>query len=119
MLVRQNKNAWPNVFREARFIPAVEYINANRIRYQLIAEINKIMQQIDVIITPSFGGNQLLLTNLTGHPAVVVPSGFKENGSPVSITFLGNLYDEAKVLRVAKVFQDVTDFEDKHPPLFE
>ena len=118
LLVRQIKNAWPNVFREARFIPAVEYINANRIRFQLIEEMNQIMQKVDVVITPSFGGNQLLLTNLSGHPAMVVPNGFNENGEPLSITFLANLYDEATLIRVAKAYQDATDFDEKHPPEF-
>ncbi|NOZ45740.1 MAG: amidase [Chlorobi bacterium] len=118
VLVRQIKNAWPNVFREARFIPAVEYINANRIRYRLIEEMDSIMKNFNAIICPSFGGNQLLMTNLSGHPAVVFPNGFKKNGSPVSITIIGNLYDEATILRVAKAFQDATDFEDKHPAKF-
>jgi Asp-tRNA(Asn)/Glu-tRNA(Gln) amidotransferase A subunit family amidase len=118
LLTRQIKNAWPNVFREARFIPAVEYINANRIRYELMEDVNRIMKQVDMLIVPSFGGDQLLLTNLTGHPAVVVPNGFKENGSPTSITFLGNLYDEANILRLAKAYQDITGFEDQHPSKF-
>lgn len=118
LLVRQIKNAWPNAFREARFIPAVEYINANRIRFQLIEEMDKIMQKVDVVITPSFGGNQLLLTNLSGHPAMVVPNGFNENGEPLSITFLANLYDEASLIRVAKAYQDATGFDEKHPPEF-
>ncbi len=117
LLVRQIKNAWPNTFRQARLIPAVEYIQANRIRTLLMEEMAQKMKAIDVYIAPSFGGDNLLLTNLTGHPAVVVPNGFDENGSPTSISFIGNLFEEARMLRVAKAFQDVTDFHRKHPDL--
>ncbi len=117
LLVRQIKNAWPNVFRTSRFIPAVEYIQANRVRYLLIQEMAKMMSKVDVYVAPSFGGNNLLLTNLTGHPAVVVPNGFNDKGSPTSITFIGKLYDEATVLAVAKKYQDATDFHLKHPVL--
>lgn len=117
LLVRQVKQAWPNTFRQARLIPAVEYIQANRVRTLLIEEMAQKMKGIDVYIAPSSGGNNLLLTNLTGHPAVVVPNGFDEKGSPTSISFIGNLFEEAKTLRIAKAFQDVTDFHRKHPDL--
>ena len=118
LLVRQIKNAWPNVFRIARYIPAVEYIQANRLRYLLQDAFFKMIRDYDVIVTPSFGGNQLLITNLTGHPCVVTPNGFNENGSPASISFIGNLYDEAAILAVASMFQHATGFDEKHPPLF-
>jgi len=68
LLVRQIKNAWPNAFRTARFIPAVEYIQANRVRYMVIQDMQKLMEGIDLYVAPSFGGDNLLLTNLTGHP---------------------------------------------------
>ena len=118
LLVRQIKNAWPNVFRTARYIPAVEYIQANRLRYLLQVAFHKMIKDYDVIVSPSFGGNQLLITNLTGHPCVVTPNGFTENGSPTSISFIGNLYDEASILSVARSYQEATDFDEKHPPLF-
>lgn len=117
LLVRQIKNAWPNVFRSARSIPAVEYINANRIRYSLIQEMQKLMDEIDLYIAPSWEGDNLLLTNLTGHPCVVVPNGFSDVGTPTSITFVGRLFDEGKIISVAKVFQDATNFQLKHPEL--
>jgi Asp-tRNA(Asn)/Glu-tRNA(Gln) amidotransferase A subunit family amidase len=119
LLVRQGREAWPNVFRQARFIPAVEYIQANRIRTLLMRDMAQKMKDLDVFVTPSFGGNVLLLTNLTGHPAVAVPDGFDEKGSPTSISFVGNLYEEAKMLRLAKAFQEATDFHLQHPPLEE
>ena len=115
LLVRQVINAWPNAFRQARFIPAVEYINANRIRSAYIEAFNNWIKDFDVIIAPSFGGEQLLATNLTGHPAVVVPNGFAENNSPTSITFLGNLFDEATILAFVNQYQKATEFDNKHP----
>lgn len=118
LLVRQIKNAWPNVFRASRLIPAVEYINANRIRFILIQEMEKLMQDIDIYIAPSWEGDNLLLTNLTGHPCVVLPNGFSENGTPTSITFIGRLFDEARLIAFAKVYQDATGFHKKHPDGF-
>jgi len=117
LLVRQIKNAWPNVFRSSRLIPAVEYIQANRLRTVLIKRMAELMADIDLYLSPTFEGDNLLLTNLTGHPCVVVPNGFNEEGEPTSITFIGRLYDEATLLAVAKTYQDATDFHTKHPPL--
>jgi len=119
LIERQDKDFWPNTFRAARTIPAVEYINANRYRYKLCQEMNSFMKNFDVLIVPSFAGRQLAITNLTGHPVVVFPIGFNQNGSPISISLLGNLYDEATILAAAKAFQDKTDFNKQHPPLFK
>jgi Asp-tRNA(Asn)/Glu-tRNA(Gln) amidotransferase A subunit family amidase len=118
LLVRQIKNAWPNVMRSSRFIPAVEYIQANRLRRMVIQEMQKLMSSVDVYVAPSFRGGNLLLTNLTGHPCVVLPNGFDGDGNPVSLSFIGGLYDEATLLAVAKAYQDATGFHKKYPPLF-
>lgn len=118
LIRRQDKNFWPNAFRVSRFIPAVEYINANRHRSTLITQLNDFMKQYDVIIVPSFAGNQMAMTNLTGHPVVVFPVGFTGDGLPTSISLIGNLYDEATILAVAKTFQDATNFNKKHPQKF-
>jgi Asp-tRNA(Asn)/Glu-tRNA(Gln) amidotransferase A subunit family amidase len=119
LIERQDKNFWPNSFRAARMIPAVEYINANRYRYNLCKAVNDFMKDYDVVIVPSFAGRQLSITNLTGHPVVVMPMGFNQNGSPLSITLIGNLYDEATILAAAKAFQDKTDHNKKHPEKFK
>ncbi|MFU8861060.1 MAG: amidase [Cyclonatronaceae bacterium] len=119
LLVRQFRNAWPNVFRAARFIPAVEYIQANRIRTMLIEEMDYRIKDVDVYVSPSFAGGNLGLTNLTGHPCVVVPNGFTDSGAPVSITFMGHLYDEGTVLALAGAYQEATGFHQKRPPLFQ
>jgi len=117
LLVRQIKNAWPNRFREARLVPAVEYIQANRLRTLVIKAMHELMSDIDVYVAPSWVGNNLLLTNLTGHPAVVLPNGFNKNQEPTSISFVGKLYGETEVLAVAKAYQDATGFHLKHPVL--
>jgi len=116
MMARQIKNAWPNVFRGGRFIPAVEYIQANRVRYMIIQEMEKL--EVDIWVAPSFIGDNLLLTNLTGHPCVVLPNGFNDDGAPVSITIMGRLFEEATVLAVANAVQRVTDVHEKHPERF-
>jgi len=117
-MVRQVRNAWPNVFRAARFIPAVEYINANRARGILIDMMHKSLQDVAVVITPSFGGAQLQMTNLTGHPALVMPNGFANNGTPTSITIIGQLFGEADIVRVAAEIQKHTDFHKRMPLKF-
>ena len=119
LLVRQVKDAWPNVFRLSRFIPAVEYIQANRIRYEVIQDMARLMDDVDVYVAPPFEGDNLLLTNLTGHPQVVLPNGFSKEGTPTSITFVGRLFDEGTLVAVAKKYQDATDFHLKHPRLLE
>ena len=116
-LVQQGKFDWPNSFRTSRFIPAVDYVNANRVRTTAIQKWDDLMRTVDVIVTPTGAANlsQLVATNLTGHPAVIVPNGFRDDGTPVSLTFLGGLFEEAKVLAVAKAYQDATGFHLRHP----
>jgi Asp-tRNA(Asn)/Glu-tRNA(Gln) amidotransferase A subunit family amidase len=118
LLVRQIKMAWPNVFRAARFIPAVEYVQANRIRTLAMQEMDSLMDDVDVYVVPTYGGDNLLLTNLTGHPCIVLPNGFSEEDTPTSITFIGKLYGEAALLAVARAYQEATDFHLRHPEGF-
>lgn len=119
MMTRQGKGDWPNQFRSARFIPAVEYINAYRHRYLLMQKVNAVLNQYDVFICPTYGGNQVAITNLTGHPALCFPTGFNKNKLPTNITLVGNLYSEATLLGVAKAYQDATDFNKQHPDFFK
>src|SRR5439155_22780822 len=104
--------------RASRLIPAVEYINANRYRSVLCQKVQDFMKDYDVVIVPTFVGRQLSITNLTGNPVVCMPMGFNKSGAPVSITLVGNLYDEASILEAAKAFQDKTDHNKKHPAKF-
>ena len=117
LLVRQIKNAWPNVFRGSRLIPAVEYIQANRLRHKLTLQFNEMLKDIDVLIAPSFS-DQLLMTNLTGHPCVVMPAGSYADGNTGSVTLLGNHFDEAGILVFARYIQEMTPFEDEYPEFF-
>ena len=126
---------WPNQFRVARFYSAVDYIQAMRARTLAIAAMEKLFTQVDVIVTPS-QGIQLQATNLTGHPAVIVPNGIRGDGAPksetdedgalanaggpgtpVSLTFLGALYSDARLAAFAKAYQDATSFQLLHPKL--
>ncbi|WP_298296981.1 amidase [Hydrotalea sp.] len=120
-MTRQTRYDWPNQFREARLIPAVEYINANRHRYKLMQKVNALLQQYDAVICPTRGsGNQSAITNLTGNPVVCVPTGFDNRFHlPASITFIGNLYDEGTLLRIAQAYQDATPWNKTYPKLFQ
>ncbi|MBW7889206.1 MAG: amidase, partial [Bacteroidetes bacterium] len=119
LMVLQGKENWPNIFRSSRFISATEYVQANRLRTMLIQEMERMFQsnKINLYIAPSSGGGNLLMTNLTGHPCVVLPNGFNESNLPVSITFIGKLFDEGTLLAAAKIYQEATPFHLKHPVL--
>lgn len=119
-LVQQGKGDWANTFRAARFIPAVDYVNAMRARTLAMQAWDAMMSRFDVIVTPTSAANlsQLVATNLTGHPAVILPNGFREDGTPVSLTFLGPLFGEGKLLALADAYQQATGFQLKRPPAF-
>jgi Asp-tRNA(Asn)/Glu-tRNA(Gln) amidotransferase A subunit family amidase len=117
-LVRQVADAWPNVFRLGQMVPAVEYIRANRIRTLVMREMEQLMESVDAYVSPSYAGSNLLLTNLTGHPQVVLPNGFRAgDGTPTSITFTGRLFGESALLAVARTYQEATDFHLQRPTL--
>ncbi len=117
LLVRQDRYAWPTTFRASRLIPAVEYIQANRLRSELTLQFNEMMQDIDVLIAPSFG-IQLTMTNLSGHPCIALPNGSYANGEAGTITFIGNHFDEVSILSFARFVQEITSYEEEQPPLF-
>lgn len=119
LLVRQTNGSWPNSFRTARMIPAVEYIQANRIRTELIRKVNDLFSQFDLIITPSYAGNQLTMTNLTGHPALLLPTGFNKKSDPTSITLLGNHFQEGLLCAAGQLFQEQTKLHLRRPPKFD
>jgi len=107
---------WPNSFRTSRFIPAVEYLRAQRARVLLMREMDKLMSQWDVFVAPAPGSASLIITNMTGHPTVCVPCGFTGTPSlPRAIMFTGGLYDEASPLRVALAFEKATKWHTMHP----
>ena len=112
LLVRQARYAGPNACRQARVMPAVEYLQAQRIRFLLIQEMARLMEKIDVYVAPSDTGDNLHLTNQTGQPCVVMPNGFSNATPPTttSITCVGKLFGEAAVLGVAKACEDAETF---------
>jgi len=135
LLTEQGIEDWPNAFRTARFYPAVEYIQANRARTLAIQQVSALFENLDIIVASS-SGMQLLATNLTGHPAAIVPNGLRGNdaprppkvdtgdeddiggpGTPVSITFLAGLYDDARLAAFAHGYQQATEFNKLHPKL--
>ena len=135
LLTEQGPDDWPNTFRAARFFPAVEYIQASRARRMAMDAVGRVFSEFDVIVTPTFS-QQLVITNLTGHPALILPNGFRgadapppastvegadENvggsGTAVSLTFLGNLFGENKLLALARAYQEATGFHKLRPRL--
>jgi Asp-tRNA(Asn)/Glu-tRNA(Gln) amidotransferase A subunit family amidase len=135
LLTEQGPYDWPTNFRVARLYPAVEYIQANRARSMAIREVSKLFERVEVIVA-STESEQLNATNLTGHPAIIVPNGLRgadapkrpeggkddnDNaggpGTPVSITFLAGHYQDAKLCAFARAYQEATDFHKQHPKL--
>ncbi|HUX67919.1 MAG TPA: amidase [Terriglobales bacterium] len=112
-----NPSTWPNTFRVAHFYPAVDYLNADRLRLELMHQMQAMFEPYDVVVVPT-SGSQLAITNLTGHPAVILPNGFRaSDGTPTSITFLGKLCGEEKMCVLARAYQEKTGFHLKHPDL--
>ena len=115
--VEEGLNSWPKLFRRAEFLPAVEYLRAQRIRSKLQDEMQQVMQQVDVFVDG--GRDEALITNMTGHPAIAMPSGFVERAGvrqPVSVQLTGRLYDETTILALAQLFQSETDYHLQRPP---
>jgi len=115
-LTGQQASDWPNSFRTSRLTPAVEYIRAARGRTMLMRQFHNYLQGFDALVSPNTSMT-LTVTNLTGQPQIVVPCGFPENG-PVGLLFTGHLFEEGKLARVAKAFQDASDWHLKRPPNF-
>jgi Asp-tRNA(Asn)/Glu-tRNA(Gln) amidotransferase A subunit family amidase len=115
-LTGQSPGDWPNSFRSARFVPAVEYIRAMRARRLLMQEMDKLMSRFDVFLSPAPGSSSLQVTNLTGHPAIALKSGFLDN-MPAAIMVTGRLYDEATVCRVALAYEQATEWHKRNPTL--
>ncbi|WP_103028812.1 amidase [Salinibacter altiplanensis] len=123
-LVRQGENTWPNVFRSARFVPAVEHVQMDRLRVDLMEQAHAVMQDLDVLVSPSFGGGTLSITNLTGHPCVCLPNALRpvdegpdERREPGSISFVAPLYKDQNALTLAHAVQKETEVHNRRPPI--
>lgn len=114
-LADKGPNGRANQLRATRFIPAVEYIRAQRVRTLLGRAMNELFNAVDVFLAPS-QSDSVTITNLTGHPGMAVPAGFVD-GLPTALLVTGRLYDEATVLRAAAAFEGSTEWHTKHPSL--
>jgi Asp-tRNA(Asn)/Glu-tRNA(Gln) amidotransferase A subunit family amidase len=113
--IRDGLGLWGTTFKQGQFITAVDYLRAQRLRTRLMREMAKAIESVDLYV----GGNDLQLTNLTGHPSIGLPNGFTTMTPevPTSITFTGRLFGETELLTVAKAYQDATGHHLKRPPL--
>ncbi len=134
LLTEQSPDDWPNAFRTARFYPAVEYIQANRARTLVIEQMRALFEKVDIIVASSFDGAQLTATNLSGHPALILPNGLRGSdaphppaiddgnnddiggpNTPVSLTFLAAHYNDATLVAFGRAYQEATSFHQLHP----
>jgi Asp-tRNA(Asn)/Glu-tRNA(Gln) amidotransferase A subunit family amidase len=116
-MVRQEDEAWPNVFRAARLIPAVEYLRASRFRRRLQSETHALLADVDLLVHPADEDVTLTLENLTGQPAIALPWGRRANGAPESIALAANLDREPDLLGFAMAWQARTDHHARRPPI--
>ena len=110
-----SRSSWPNTFKSARFVPAVEYLRAQRARTLLMRQFDEFMSRFDVLLSAGSDAT-LSVTNLTGHPAMSVKCGF-QNNLPRILMLTGHLYDEATMCRVALAYEQATEWKDRHPTL--
>lgn len=98
-------SAWPNTYRSNRFVGAVEYLQAQRVRTRLMRQFEAELGDFDMMIAEERGGHTLFITNLTGHPQVLIPCGQDERGAARSVSLIGRLYDEERLLAAAWAIQ--------------
>jgi len=115
VMTDRDKSTWPDEFRTARTVPAVDYLRAQRVRTLLMRDMEALLEKWDLLIAPAFGPN-LTVTNLTGHPALLVPCGFP-NGLPRGLTLIGALYDEATLLMAGHAYEQATEWHLRRPDL--
>jgi Asp-tRNA(Asn)/Glu-tRNA(Gln) amidotransferase A subunit family amidase len=130
----QADRAWPNSWRQARLIPATDYIQADRLRRLFMQEMHQVFQEVDIIIGDNFGGGMLQITNFTGHPQLTLRCGFQERAIkpafeetgvaedetaifPHSIGLWGPLFGEGKLLAVGRALEERLDVKSKRPPM--
>jgi Asp-tRNA(Asn)/Glu-tRNA(Gln) amidotransferase A subunit family amidase len=139
-LKAQVPDAWPNLFRQARFLSAVDFVQADRLRRAVAQEMARIFSQVDLLLVPSLRDEILTITNFTGHPSLTLPAGFVEVGEarsdwapdpahplpkfspprrvPHGVTLIGRLFDEGTVGRAGLALERAFDMSQQHPPGF-
>ena len=136
----QVPDAWPNSFRQARFLSAVDYVQADRLRRMVATEMARILYGVDLLLVPSLRDEALVIGNFTGLPSLTLPAGFVEVAEARSdwapdpahplpkfspprrvthgVTLLGRLYDEATLIQVGQALEPAFGMTGQHPPLF-
>jgi Asp-tRNA(Asn)/Glu-tRNA(Gln) amidotransferase A subunit family amidase len=109
-------NGRANQLRAARFIPAVDYIRAQRARTLLLRQMDALFEHVDALAS-SPSGEIVVMANLTGHPGITVPAGFVD-GLPVGLMVTGPLFREERVLQVAAAYEAATDWRARRPAGF-
>jgi Asp-tRNA(Asn)/Glu-tRNA(Gln) amidotransferase A subunit family amidase len=142
LLKRQDQWAWPNIFRCARFISAIDYVQGDRIRRKAMDEMRRIFTQVDIIVAPILTGPMLMLTNFTGHPSICLRSGFMQSGTrglgtilggrfeppvvdssdvyrvPQGISFIGRLFEEERLIVLADQLEQKLGIAAERPSEF-
>ncbi|MHC5112793.1 MAG: amidase [Planctomycetota bacterium] len=116
-LVWQEPQAWPNTFRSARFIPAIEYVQAERFRRRVAEMMAERFEKVDAIISPSYAASLLLITNCTGHPSLTLRTGFADDGTPRATTINGRLFDEGTLCAIGMAIERELGVWDRRPEL--
>ncbi len=132
LLVWQADNAWPNSWRQIRFLSSVDYVQLDRLRRKVMGVMDKIMDEVDVLITPNFAANLLTITNYTGHPCLTLRAGFHDvptrggdanadktpHRVPQNISLIGRLFEEGKLCALGRRLEAALGVANERPPHF-
>ncbi|HET7883551.1 MAG TPA: amidase [Acetobacteraceae bacterium] len=137
-LTRQDPGAWPNSFRKARFLSAVDHIQLDRLRRRVMQEMDALFQRVDVLLAPVLAGPMTTIGNMTGHPCLTIRAGFTEMRArempafldaairqtdgpeqvvPHAITIVAPLFDEAAALTLGHALEALLGVAGRRPPL--
>ena len=118
LLKEHDNSRWPEIFRAARTVSAVDYVKAQQLRTQLVSDFCAAVSDVDAIVCPGTGDSSMTASNFTGHPSLTIPVGFV-NGMPRAMTIVGHHWDEQTILEIGDAYQRATDWHCRRPPLDE
>jgi Asp-tRNA(Asn)/Glu-tRNA(Gln) amidotransferase A subunit family amidase len=113
----QADEAWPNSFRRTWFVPAIELVQADRLRRALMRWMREVLRGVDALVLPPFAGGMLVATNATGHPALCLRVGFDDATTPRSITLVGHPFEEARLVEIGAALEQRLDVATRRPPM--
>ena len=136
----QTPDAWPNLFREARFLSAVDFVQADRLRRKVAVEMARVMSEVDLLLIPSLRDDMMVISNMTGQPSLTLRTGFVEVSQarsdwapdpahprptfatpqrvPYGVTLLGRLFEEGSIARVGRALEQRVKVAGERPPGF-